>query len=73
MLDVRPQLAGSAAGLGGALMTLGGAALSTLAGFFLSETSGAYPLIACILGASSLCLICAAYTITIEKQMRGTV
>lgn len=71
MLDVRPQLAGSAAGLGGALMTLGGAGLSTLAGFFLTETSGAYPLIACILGASTLCLISALYTIAIEKQMRG--
>ncbi len=71
MLDVRPQLAGSAAGLGGALTTLGGAALSALAASLLTEETGIYPLIACILGASALSLIMALYTIAIERQVRG--
>jgi len=71
VLDVRPALAGSAAGLSGALMTFGGAGLSALSGFLLSETSGAYPLIYCILGSSTLCVLCALYTISIEKQVRG--
>lgn len=69
MLDVRPHLAGSAAGLGGAMMTFGGAGLSALAAFTLSETSGAYPLIFCILGSSAMCLICVRYTIAVERSV----
>jgi len=71
VLDVRPTLAGSASGLSGALMTFGGAGLSALSGFLLTETSGAYPLIFCIVGSSFLCLISGLYTIRIEKQVRG--
>ncbi len=71
MLDVKPELAGSAAGLGGSLMTFGGAALSALSGFLLTETSGAYPLIYCILGSSLLCLLAALYTIGVEKKVRA--
>ena len=71
MLDVRPQLAGSAAGLGGALTTMGGAGLSALAASLLTEETGSYPLIACILGASVLSLVMAVYTIAIERQVRG--
>lgn len=69
MLDVRPELAGSASGLGGALMTLGGAAFSTLSGMLLTASSGPAPLILCIILAAVLALICALYTIRIEKQM----
>lgn len=72
MLDLRPDLAGSAAGLGGALMTFGGAVLSGLAAFTLTETSGAYPLIFCILASSTLCLASILYTIRAEKRA-GTV
>lgn len=68
MLDVRPELAGSASGLGGAMMTFGGAALSALAAFTLTETSGTYPLIFCILGSSLCCLACVLYTIRAEKD-----
>lgn len=71
VLDVRPTLAGSASGLSGALMTFGGAGLSALSGFLLTETSGAYPLIFCILGSSFLCLLSGFYTIGIERQVRG--
>ncbi len=45
MLSVRPHLAGTASGLGGAIMIGGGAALSALAGASLSETTGAFPLL----------------------------
>ena len=70
LLDVKPDLAGSAAGLSGSVMTFGGAALSALAGSLLSEDSGAYPLIYCILAASFLCLLAALYTINIESKIR---
>ena len=71
MLDVKPELAGSAAGLGGSMMTFGGAGLSALSGFLLSAESGVYPLIYCILGSSLLCLVAAVYTIGVEQQVRG--
>ena len=45
LLSVRPHLAGTASGLGGAIMIGGGAGLSILAGALLSEETGAYPLI----------------------------
>jgi len=44
-LSVRPELAGTASGLAGALMIGGGAALSALAGVWLTPQSGAYPLL----------------------------
>lgn len=71
MLDIKPELAGSATGLSGAMMTLGGAGLSVMAAFFLTETSGAYPLIYCILGTALLCVLAALLTISIEKKVRG--
>ena len=69
MLDVRPELAGSASGLGGALMTLGGATFSALSGALLTTSSGPLPLVLCILLAAVLAMIAALYTIRIEKQM----
>ena len=45
MMSVRPHLAGSASGLGGAIMIGGGAALSAMAGALLGPGSGAAPLI----------------------------
>jgi DHA1 family bicyclomycin/chloramphenicol resistance-like MFS transporter len=44
-LSVRPQLAGTASGLGGMLMIGGGAALSALAGKLLTAETGALPLL----------------------------
>lgn len=46
MLSVRPHLAGTASGLGGAMMIGGGALLSALAGVVLVPGSGAMPLLA---------------------------
>jgi DHA1 family bicyclomycin/chloramphenicol resistance-like MFS transporter len=44
-LSIRPDLAGTASGLSGALMIGMGAALSALAGFLLTPGSGAFPLL----------------------------
>jgi DHA1 family bicyclomycin/chloramphenicol resistance-like MFS transporter len=54
MLSVRPHLAGTASGLGGALMLGGGAALSALAGALLTGGNGAYPLLLIMLITSTL-------------------
>jgi len=56
-LSVRPQLAGSASGLGGALMIGGGAALSAWSGRLLSVESGAVPLLALMVTSSTLSIL----------------
>ena len=71
LLDVNPSLAGSASGLGGGVLTLGGAAFSAAAGFLLTETSGALPLVLCIIVASSCALLLALFTIRVERQVRS--
>ncbi len=45
MLSVRPHLAGTASGLGGAIMIGGGAILSALAGALLTPEGGEFPLL----------------------------
>lgn len=45
MLSVRPHLAGTASGLGGAIMLAGGAMLGQAAGMLLTKETGAYPLL----------------------------
>jgi len=63
MLSVRPHLAGTASGLGGAIMIGGGAALSALAGLLLTPETGAFPLlfIMCTTGVCALLAIGAVY------------
>ncbi len=51
-LSVRPHLAGTASGLGGAIMIGGGAALSVLAGALLPLGNGAWPLLWIMLATS---------------------
>ncbi len=58
MLSVRPHLAGTASGLGGAIMIGGGAALSALAGLLLTPKTGAYPLLL-IMFATGICAMAA--------------
>lgn len=59
LMGVRPELAGTASGLGGALAVGGGAALSALAGALLQPGSGAGPLlvIMCASAVGSLAAI----------------
>ncbi|QYK43070.1 MAG: multidrug effflux MFS transporter [Paracoccaceae bacterium] len=63
MLSVRPQLAGSAAGIGGALIIGFGAALSALAGILLAVGDGAMPLIMLMLLSSAASLPCILWVI----------
>ena len=69
MLAVRPHLAGTASGLGGAIMIAGGATLSALAGVLLAPGTGAYPLLWIMLSTSVLGVISIRYVIFREKQL----
>ncbi|MCC1492533.1 multidrug effflux MFS transporter [Cognatishimia sp. F0-27] len=70
MLSVRPHLAGTASGLGGAIMIGGGAALSALAGALLGPGTGAEPLIV-LMFATSVCAVCAIrFVIWREAQLK---
>lgn len=62
MLSVRPHLAGTASGLGGAIMIGGGAGLSAWVGVLLTPETGAFPLlwmmlITALLGLASILLV----------------
>jgi DHA1 family bicyclomycin/chloramphenicol resistance-like MFS transporter len=69
MVSVRPNLAGSAAGLGGAIQIGGGAALSVLAGIVLTEESGPFPLLWLMLIAGIISIAFTLYTARVAKQM----
>ena len=71
MLGIFPKLAGTAAGLGGALMTLTGAAISAIVASLLSVERGIYPLLLCIIAAALLALVCALYATLLERQSRS--
>lgn len=60
-LSVRPDLAGSASGLSGALMVAGGAALSALAGAVLTAANAAPVMLVMMLAASLLGLAAALW------------
>ena len=68
MLSVRPHLAGTASGLGGALMLGGGAILGTLAGVLLSVETGAFPLLWLMFATSVLAIV--AVILTIKREQR---
>ncbi|MGO4916259.1 multidrug effflux MFS transporter [Pseudogemmobacter sp. W21_MBD1_M6] len=63
MLSVRPHLAGSASGLGGAIMIGGGAALSALAGTLLTPENGALTLVWIMLISSALGIVSGLWVI----------
>ncbi|TBX29204.1 multidrug effflux MFS transporter [Nioella sediminis] len=67
MLSVRPHLAGSASGVGGAVMLAGGALLADLAGSSLAGSATAMPLVAIMLGSSALSIVAIVYTIRRER------
>jgi len=68
MLGIFPRLAGTAAGLGGAFMTLSGAAISAIVASLLSVETGIYPLLLCIIASAILALACAVYAAMLERQ-----
>ena len=57
LVSVRPHLAGSASGLGGALYVGGGAGLSVLAGAVLNEQSGVMPVLLIMLASAVLAVL----------------
>ncbi len=71
MLSVRPHLAGTASGLGGAIMIGGGAALSALAGAMLQPGSGAMPLLLLMFLSAALSVVAAALVIVRAKRLGG--
>ncbi len=69
MLSVRPHLAGTASGLGGAIMIGGGAALSALAGALLSVESGALPLQAIMFVTTALSGVAILFVMRRERRL----
>lgn len=61
VVSVRPHLAGSASGLGGALMIGGGAALSAITGALLGPDTGAWPLLLMMLGSLAMGVVASGY------------
>lgn len=69
MLSVRPRLAGTASGLGGAIMIGGGAGLSTLAGVVLGGGASAVPLLVLMASTSGASVVVIAMTIRRERRI----
>ncbi|WP_299649624.1 multidrug effflux MFS transporter [uncultured Jannaschia sp.] len=69
MLSVRPHLAGTASGLGGAIMIGGGAALAEIAGHILPLGGGALPLIALMAVSGWAAIVSIIVTIRRNRQV----
>lgn len=67
-LSVRPDLAGSAAGLTGAMTIAGGAALSSITGAVLTEQNADYALFCIMLLSTALALLAAVLAASIERR-----
>ena len=72
VVSVRPELAGSASGLGGAIMIAGGASLSALAGSLLGEGATPLPLLAVMVSTSVAGLCAILLVLWRERQLQGT-
>ena len=68
-ISVRPHLAGTASGLGGAIMIGGGAALSQYAGSILTVDSGTLPLQLIMFGTSVCALLSVLFVVWRERQI----
>ena len=71
MLSVRPKLAGTASGLGGAIMLAGGAGLGALAGVLLTPERGADPLLWIMFATSAMSIVAIRLTILRERRLTG--
>jgi Bcr/CflA subfamily drug resistance transporter len=67
-MSVRPQLAGSASGLSGALTVAGGAVMSAITGAVLTPESAAYGLLGMMLLSSLLGLVAALYVLWLDRR-----
>ena len=71
MMSVRPELAGTASGLGGAMSVAGGAGLAALAAAFLHDDAGAAPLLAIMVAVSAGSVLSTLWVIARERQVLG--
>ncbi len=71
-MSVRPELAGSASGLAGALTVGGGAVLTSITGVILTEENGAYQLLGMMLFCSLMALVAALYVLRIDRGEHRT-
>ncbi|NRP11267.1 Bicyclomycin resistance protein [Aliiroseovarius sp. xm-m-379] len=69
MMGVRPELAGSAAGLGGTLMMTGGAAISALSGLVLGDGDNAMPLLLLMFLSSVLAVLSMLAVLSRERHL----
>ena len=69
LLSVRPSLAGSASGIGGAIMLGGGAFLAYLAGLISTEKAGPYPLMYLMIFTAFAALFIVRYIIFLERDI----
>ncbi len=69
ILSVRPELAGTASGLGGAILIGGGAALAAVAGVLLGPGSSEMPLILLMLASSVASVISILFVIRRARQI----
>lgn len=70
VMSVRPDLAGSAAGLSGALIVAGGAILTAATGNAVTETNGAQTLLMLMLAASGIGLCFAVWAARLKQTER---
>ncbi len=69
LLSVRPSLAGSASGIGGAIMLGGGAFLAYLAGLISTEKAGPYPLMYLMIFTAFAALFIVRYIMSLERDI----
>jgi len=69
VVSVRPHLAGSASGLGGALQIGGGAGLASLAGVLLTRESGPDPLIWVMAISAALSVVTTLYVMHVARKV----
>lgn len=69
MLSVRPELAGTASGLGGAILIGGGAALAAIAGVLLHPGATEMPLVLLMLGSSCVSVAATLFVIKRARQI----
>jgi DHA1 family bicyclomycin/chloramphenicol resistance-like MFS transporter len=69
LLSVRPELAGTASGLGGAILIGGGAALAAFAGVLLGPGSTEMPLILLMLASSVASVVAILFVIRRARQI----
>ena len=68
-MSVRPNLTGTAAGLGGAMMIGGGGALSAAAGSVMSHEHGILPLMSIMLGVSCVSILSILWVMLRERRL----